>query len=510
MPTIIVPISETSGAVGESILSLLFVAVGLNRIWSRQDRQICGIFVKESSMTTPNVSVVVEPSDGSSVFYEPVSRKDKSGTSSGVLCLALWITNKEAKPIHLNKVTLSFAGPPAVSTAAIPVPNNWWPPGGSGINIAPSATAEWNFLREAIENDTILLPSPAPASVTLRLYFDGFGAPWSATFKLAPHKNPVSGDAYLFPAQFDDLRDGEFWTASSNTHGTGAQGSQLFAYDMGVLGWDTGKKQLTGLLPQKDDKQNANYRVWAKKLHAMADGVVIQSINDCPDNPVPIGPLMNGDKTHDDKLWADQRANYWGAYEDAHGGADTVHAGAGNHYYIQHGNEVVLYAHMQKGSLNSKLLAKGTKVIAGDFLGLAGNSGNASGPHTHIHAIKGMQAETGPLRPLLFREMFVVDPADLQFPDTSGPWTRVTQQGPPLGSTGVLIWPLGRDPAWRGWQDLGGPIASPPAAASWGPNRLDLFAAGTDGQLKHKAWDGSAWSALFNLGGSFKGGPAAV
>ena len=65
-----------------------------------------------------------------------------------------------------------------------------------------------------------------------------------------------------------------------------------------------------------------------------------------------------------------------------------AHAGAGNHFYIQHGNEVAGYAHMQKGTLNSKLLAAGAKVTAGDVLGLAGNSGNASEPHLHIHAIK--------------------------------------------------------------------------------------------------------------------------
>ena len=74
-------------------------------------------------------------------------------------------------------------------------------------------------------------------------------------------------------------------------------------------------------------------------------------------NPLPIGSLMNGNKAHDDKLWADQKANYWGAYETAHGGASKVHAGAGNHYYIQHGDEVVLYAHMQSGSLNPNMLA---------------------------------------------------------------------------------------------------------------------------------------------------------
>ena len=63
---------------------------------------------------------------------------------------------------------------------------------------------------------------------------------------------------------------------------------------------------------------------------------------------------------------------------------------------------------------------------------------------------------------------------------------------------------------WHGWEDLGGPITSSPAVASWGPARLDVFAAGADGQLVHKWWDGLKWHDWQTLGGVFKGAPAAV
>ena len=328
---------------------------------------------------------------------------------------------------------------------------------------------------------------------------------------LSAHKNPVSGNAYLFPAQTDDLGGGEFWGAASNTHATGSQGSQLFAYDMNVVAFkDSTNDPFDRLRPNKDGKANNHYRVWDKKIHAMADGFVVQAINDCPNNPEPIGPKFNGDKAHDDQLWTDQKNSYWGAYETAHGGASVVHAGAGNHFYLQHGAEIVLYAHMQKGTLNNALLATNAPVKAGDLLGKAGNSGNASEPHLHIHAVKGTIPEIGPLRPLLFRDMFVVAAADLSLPDTSGPWARVDGQGPPLGPSNSYVWPLGRNPIWRGWQDLGGTIKAPPAVASWAANRLDVFSAGSDGQLNHKWWDGSAWHNWQTLGGVFKGGPAAV
>lgn len=330
----------------------------------------------------------------------------------------LAITNKEKKQVHLNKVTLSFTGPPSVPKATIPVPTNWAPPDGGGINIAPGGMKTWNFLRESFENDTVLLGDIAPPTMTLELFFDGFSSPWSTTRNLVPHKNPVTGDAYLFPAQFDDLKAGEFWGASSNTHGTGNVGSQLYAYDMNVVGWDDKAKKLNRRLTDKNGDHNEDYRIYGKKVHAMADGVVVQFVNDCPNNDPPLAnQFKKNNKAYNDALWKTQTNNFWGAYDKAHGGESKVHAGAGNHFYIQHGEEIALYAHMQKGTLDSKLLTVGAQVKAGDMLGLAGNSGNSSEPHLHIHAVKGTKPETGPLRPLLFRDMFAIDLADLKLPD---------------------------------------------------------------------------------------------
>ena len=410
-------------------------------------------------MSAPNISVVIEPTDGTSVAYELCAAKDSNGKPNAVLCLQLLITNHESSVIHLNQVKLSFSSPPSVADAVIPVPTNWWPPSGSGVNISPGATSEWNFLRGVLgENDSVVLPVPAPASVTISLFFDGFSSPWTTTKTLAPHKNPVAGSAYLYPAQTDDLRPGEYWLTSSNTHGTGAAGSQLFAYDMAVFAFDaaaTSGNGLNRILPGKDGSKNDHYRVWGKKLHAMADGVILQVINDCPNNDPPLATLFNGNQAHDDQLWTNQMNTYWGVYDNAHGGDAVAHAGAGNHFYIQHGSEVALYAHMQKGSLNPQLLSAGAPVKAGDFLGLAGNSGNASEPHLHIHTIQGTVPESGPLRPLLFRGMDTIDPASLSAPNTG--WASVNQQGPPIVPSGALIWPATtlptKIPAYL-WQEI--------------------------------------------------------
>ena len=87
------------------------------------------------------------------------------------------------------------------------------------------------------------------------------------------------------------------------------------------------------------------------------------------------------------------------------------------------------------------------------------------------------------------------------------------------GSNRLDIFALGTDnqmfhKAWDGawhpsvtaWEPLGGVFASPPSVVSWGNNRLDIFALGTDNQMFHKAWDG-AWhpsvTAWEPLGGVF-------
>lgn len=45
------------------------------------------------------------------------------------------------------------------------------------------------------------------------------------------------------------------------------------------------------------------------------------------------------------------------------------------------------------------------------------------------------------------------------------------------------------------WENLGGSLASPPVAVTWGPNRLDIFAIGHDNTtIIHRWWDGTIWN----------------
>jgi len=64
--------------------------------------------------------------------------------------------------------------------------------------------------------------------------------------------------------------------------------------------------------------------------------------------------------------------------------------------------------------------------------------------------------------------------------------------------------------SWGGWETLGGTIMDEPNCVSWGPNRIDCFARGIDNAMWHRWWDGAAWHGWESLGGIILGAPDCV
>lgn len=75
--------------------------------------------------------------------------------------------------------------------------------------------------------------------------------------------------------------------------------------------------------------------------------------------------------------------------------------------------------------------------------------------------------------------------------------------------TDDALWHRWFDHGWHDWESLGGVLTSAPAASSWAAGRLDLFVRGTDRALWHKWFDGS-WHEWESLGGGLSSGPAAA
>jgi hypothetical protein len=363
-----------------------------------------------SVASAPNISVSFSQEENGNLLYEPVAGWTGGAAKKAQLSLRIWVKNLGPNVINWNQVTIEYVQNGTVVSKSF----------GTGIiPIVPNGKKDWQNSRDYNEEgNVIFIDSPLPTSVWIKLYFIGYSTPVFISKPLAPYTK-----TYGMPFRAFDLAENEVWESGS-TH---AGGLQVFAYDMGVFGYtsDGISGGWSNLLPGKDGTQNSHYRVWGKPVYAMADGTVVEFLNDCPNNPKP------GVK---------DTASY-NQYDYGKGG---------NHFYIQHGDNIALYAHLQKGSLNPKLMTVGAMVKAGDFLGLAGNSGSSSGPHLHIHTLKEDKPETGAARPLLFNTGWAIEKGSFGSPQNGANWFQLTSHGlPGKGSTRAFIWPSEAKPRYN-------------------------------------------------------------
>jgi hypothetical protein len=381
-------------------------------------------------MSVPNLALAVEPVESGNIVFLPMTPKTSTGKARGRVLLRLSITNNEAKAILVTFINVSFPG--SAPTWGLRQINQM---------VNSGDTLLWWAQNPS---DDMLFDLPGPDQIQLKIWADGFSEPKSFTYKLVPHRSPVSEGAYLFPAKAADLAFGEFWSINGCIHGTGDEGSQSFGYDMGVMGVDPETGLFSDNIPGTDGTANLHKRIFGKPIYAMADGIVLHALNECPNNLWP----LTWEKEEELKRKSDeQRINNWERYNNA-----DDFGGAGNHFYIQHNDEVVLYAHMQKGTLTPSLLKKGAVVKAGDKLGLAGNSGASSGPHTHIHAIQGTKPEVGPLRPIILKDCWMIDNDLIIESAQKGTWAKANHSGISEGSSmdwrkgDVFLSPSARQP----------------------------------------------------------------
>ena len=188
--------------------------------------------------------------------------------------------------------------------------------------------------------------SSAEVPILMQWVFDAEGG--IAGFFVQPQ--PVAAEsAHLDYTTRADLRlpfDGEwfvFWGGrdiEDNYHAANA--AQRFAYDFLVL--EDGRSY------EGNPQALESYHCWGRDILAPADGEVVATVTDLPDQPI--------------------------------GGSDPENP-AGNHVVLDLGNgEFAFLDHMRQGSVS---VQPGDSVARGEVLGLCGNSGNTSEPHLHFH-----------------------------------------------------------------------------------------------------------------------------
>lgn len=336
------------------------------------------------------VTVVVEPArDENTLAYAPVAPKSAGEKAMVMIALMLRLTNHGSSPIRFDRARFSFAGPPFVADTLYTQEDVL----GNNSAIGPGVTRDIHFSRLV----TINFSAPAPPGVTIRIYFEESDIPVTVWRWLAPHVCPVSGGAYRLPFKAYNLPRGAINNGSSGHRGS----NQRYAYDTGASQWDPGAGEWRGLKPGETENTNENQVDWGLPIYAMADGVVLEFANDVPDNPNP---------------------------------PEKVTGGGGNHFWIRHGTDRVLYAHMIEGSLNPDLLEEGAAVSRGQFLGLLGNSGSSTGAHLHIHALRDADEV---FQPLLFSGGWVVERDLLADGELSAPWSRLEGQVLPFERSAI-------------------------------------------------------------------------
>ena len=107
-----------------------------------------------------------------------------------------------------------------------------------------------------------------------------------------------------------------------------------------------------------DPRDPTSYRIFGQQVYAVADGTVVGTRNDLPEQTPGTYPADIG-------------------LEEADGNFVVLDIGDG--FFVN-------YAHMQPGSVRPKV---GDRVTRGDVIGLVGNSGNSVAPHLHLHVMDG-------------------------------------------------------------------------------------------------------------------------
>ena len=154
-----------------------------------------------------------------------------------------------------------------------------------------------------------------------------------------------------------------------------------------------------------------SYVIYGREVLAVADGTVIASRNDLPEQ-IP-GALP---------------ANL------------PIGEADGNFIVLDIGGVYVLYAHLQPGSV---LVAAGTQIKRGDIIGKVGNTGNSQAPHLHLHVMDGPSPLLSNGIPYVFESFTITaidhaGTADLDAAEATGKPMELTPLVPPQHFRNVL------------------------------------------------------------------------
>jgi hypothetical protein len=376
----------------------------------------------------PPITVGVEPLEGGAVAYAPLAPEFAGAPGGAKLVLRLLITNNATSTLTITSISVAFPGssvPTKIMQGVdlvfnVDVDNDNVP---DGPEFQPGQSKWWsNGTVTLADNSTaknqVYLPQPVPDQVTITIEVDGYLYAWQVTLPMAPY-----AISHKLPIDLADLRTGEcLKSAGDHWANGGPAGSQIYAHDVAVVGWDGSK--WTDKLPGKDGSANDHYRAWNLPVRAVADGTVWSAQDGMADNTV-LGQFPS----------------------------PTPNPVGGNNVWLVHADGTMTwYTHLRQGSVT---VVQGDTVVAGQILGRLGNSGNTTGPHIHLEARKRSTPLANPLRPMLFKDAWLLEQgAGTPWDADSNLWVPALNRALPPKE--MLIWPSGWHPTWypRGKAEL--------------------------------------------------------
>jgi len=354
---------------------------------------------------------VLEPVEGGKVVYQLLGRPRPGAKAQARVSVTIRITNDSKTPVKLTDVELQGM---SLSAFGLPVE----------LGAGKSMTMQ-NYRDDSLGRAALLLTAPFPSSLTIKAFAGDAAPAATVTVPAGPHTN--DGGPLLWPGHAADLGPGEHWAASSD-HGSD---HQVFALDTAVRGWkgDHWSETYAGTPDWSVNREH--YRVYGTPIYAMADGVVVYAITDHEERPT----------TKDAPTISKSLGTF---------------SGGGNMLFVQTGDEVALYAHMQLGSIPKEVGVPGATVRRGQYLGKAGLSGSTSHPHLHVHVKrqlpgttaknKGQNADLGPYRPMTFSGAQVLAEEAAVSPTAKG-WSTLSNQSLPHAYSLLHPTPSGPVPA---------------------------------------------------------------
>ena len=311
----------------------------------------------------------LEPVEGGKVVFQTIAPPGIGKKAQGRLSIRMRINNAGPEKIKITRIEILGK---QVSKFAQPV--------------EVAADSSFKFQNCLCGNsEPLIIDQPFPQTAKIAVFLQNDANPVEKTVNLASHTN--DNGPLIYPGKTSDLRTNEIWGASSSHRSD----HQVFALDTGLAGWNG--NAWSNRRPGKEGAvERESYRIYGMPIYAMADGTVCWALNDHEERPTTadvetISPSL-------------------GKFDKE-----------GNHIFVKSGDEIAVYAHLQRGSIPEELLTPNAAVKKGQYLGKVGLSGSSSHPHLHIHVKKEPASgapdlgkpenncDTGFFRPMTFKDL---------------------------------------------------------------------------------------------------------